>query len=344
MRVAMYYSNKNVRTEEVPLPKIGKGEILIRVKASGICGSDVMEWYRIHKVPLVLGHEVAGEVARTGRGVRKYKAGERIVAAHHVPCMRCRYCRSGRHTVCDTLRSTNFYPGGFSEFIRLPAINVKYGVFRIPKNVSYEEATFTEPLACVLRGERLAGVRKESVVFIVGAGTSGILHVQVARLRKAGYVVAADVVQKKLTMARRLGADAVINAAKTKDIPAKLKKITGGKLADTVILCSSARPALRAALGSVERGGTILIFSAAEKGAMIPFSVNDIFWRTEARLLSSYAASPSEHRRALELISRRKIKTSPMISHRLPLTQAGKGFKLVSRGRDSLKVVIKPDA
>jgi len=342
MHVAMYYSNKKVRTEKMPVPKIKAGEILMEVKASGICGSDVMEWYRAHKVPLVLGHEVAGTIARIAKGVKKYKAGERIVAAHHVPCMRCHYCKSGHPTVCDTLRSTNFYPGGFSEFVRLPAINVKYGVFRIPKNVSYEEATFAEPVGCVLRGQRLAGTRKR-IVFIVGAGVSGMLHLQVARLYKAKCIVVADVVEKKLKIAKRFGADGVINAAKTKDIPGRLKEITGGRLADVVILCASAKPALRAALGSVDRGGTVLIFSAAEKNAVMPLSVNDIFWRTEVRILSSYAAGPREHIRALRLLSEKKINVSGMITHRLPLTKAEKGFKLVAEGKKALKVIIKPN-
>ena len=114
MRVAMYYKNRDVRLEEMPVPVIGKGEILLRVDASGICGSDVMEWYRIHKAPLVLGHEVAGVVAEVGEEVTGCKAGDRVAVAHHVPCNTCHYCMRGHHTVCDTLRTTNFDPGGFS--------------------------------------------------------------------------------------------------------------------------------------------------------------------------------------------------------------------------------------
>ena len=342
MRVAMYYSNKDVRIEEAPFLKVKKGEVLMQVMASGICGSDVMEWYRIHKVPLVLGHEVAGKIIEVGRGVKKYKRGERIVAAHHVPCMMCRYCKSGHPTVCDTLRSTNFYPGGFSEYVLLPSINVKRGIFRIPKNVSYEEATFAEPLGCVLRAQRLADVRKGNVVFVVGAGVSGSLHAQVAQLNHAKCVITSDVVPKKLKAAKRLGADYTINAAKIKDIPGKIKKITGGKLADVVILCAGTKPAFLAALGSVERGGTVLIFSAAEKNLAFPLSINDIFWRTEVKLLSSYAASPAEHAFALKLISGKKINVAGMITHRLPLTEAKKGFKLIAEGKNALKVIIKP--
>ena len=140
MRVAVYYSNKDVRIEEMLVPKIGPGELLVRVEACGICGSDVLEWYRIHKAPRVLGHEIVGEIAAVGEGVERYKAGDRVAIAHHVPCNTCRYCLSGHYTVCDTLRQTNFAPGGFAEYIRMPAINVDRGVYLLPAEVSFEEA------------------------------------------------------------------------------------------------------------------------------------------------------------------------------------------------------------
>lgn len=132
MRVAMYYNNKDIRIEEIPVPSIGPGELLMRVEASGICGSDVLEWYRIKKTPLVLGHEVAGRAVQIGEGVLDFKVDDRIVAAPHVPCNTCYYCLSGHHTACDTIRRTNFDPGGFSEYIRLPSINVDRGVFTYP--------------------------------------------------------------------------------------------------------------------------------------------------------------------------------------------------------------------
>jgi L-iditol 2-dehydrogenase len=145
----MYYANNDVRLEEMEKPSAGKGEMVVRVMASGICGSDVMEWYRLHKVPLVLGHEIAGEVVEVGEGVQ-YKVGRRVSASHHVPCNTCHYCLRGHDTVCDTLRTTNFHPGGFAEYVLLPEINVDRGVYVLPEEVSYDEGTFIEPLACVL--------------------------------------------------------------------------------------------------------------------------------------------------------------------------------------------------
>src|SRR5256884_3435355 len=173
MRAAMYYANDDVRIVDLPKPKIGPGEILVKVRSSGICGSDVMEWYRKPKAPLVLGHEIAAEVAEVGAGVDQVKVGDRVFVSHHVPCGKCRYCLAGHETVCDTLRTTNFDPGGFAEFVRVPAINVKPGVFRLPPAISDDEAVFIEPLACVFRGQRLAGFRPGHTVLVVGSGVAG---------------------------------------------------------------------------------------------------------------------------------------------------------------------------
>src|SRR3989338_651698 len=139
MKVAVYYNNKDIRLEERPKPTIGKGEILVKVKASGICGTDVMEWYRIKKAPRVLGHEISGEIVEVFNDVKNFKIGQRVFVSHHVPCNKCKYCLEGNHTACETLHNGNFDPGGFSEFIRIPKINVDTGTYLLPENVSYEE-------------------------------------------------------------------------------------------------------------------------------------------------------------------------------------------------------------
>jgi threonine dehydrogenase-like Zn-dependent dehydrogenase len=159
MRVAMYYNNRDVRLQEMPLPETGPGELLVKVMASGICGSDVLEWYRIKKAPLVLGHEIAGEIVSIGEGLTNYAVGERVFVSHHIPCNTCHYCLNGYHTACHTLHTTNFFPGGFSEYLRVPHLNVDRGVFRLPAEMSYDEATFIEPLACVVRGQRTANLK-----------------------------------------------------------------------------------------------------------------------------------------------------------------------------------------
>jgi len=342
MRVAMYYSNKDVRLEEMPTPQVGHGELLMRVEASGICGSDVMEWYRIHKVPLVLGHEVAGVVVAAGEGVYRYKVGDRIIAAHHVPCNTCHYCLSGNYTVCDTLRKTNFYPGGFAEYIRLPAINVDRGVFSLPDEVSFEEATFVEPVACVLRGQRRAGMRPGCSVLVIGSGIAGLLHVHLARALGAGRVVATDVIKHRLDAARQFGADAALHAEE--DVADYLRKVNDGRLADFVIVCAGAESAILQALKSVERGGTVLFFAPTGPGVTIPIFINDLFWRNDVTLTTSYAGSPADHAVALEMIRAGTLHVKEMITHRLSLAETGLGFRMVTHPQDynSIKVIIEP--
>lgn len=339
MRVATYYNNHDIRLEEMPTPQIGRGEMLVRVEASGICGSDVLEWYRLPRAPLVLGHEIAGEVVKVGEGVEKYKEGNRITAAHHVPCNTCHYCLSGHQTFCDTLRQTNFDPGGFAEYIRLPAINVDRGVFLLPDEVSFEEATFTEPLACVLRGQRLAGIQPGQSVLVIGSGISGLLHVQLARALGAGCVVATDIVDYRLEAAHRLGADAAISAEE--NLSTRLRQINEGRLVDLVIVCTGATPALAQALELVERGGTILFFALPQPGDTMNISMNDFFFNN-ITLTNSYAGSPADYATALELIRSHRLCVGEMITHRLSLAETGIGFNLIAAAQDSIKVIIEP--
>jgi L-iditol 2-dehydrogenase len=331
----MWYNNQDVRVEEMPVPRIGPGELLVRIEASGICGSDVMEWYRLHKAPLVL-----GQVVEVGEGVERYKVGDRVTVAHHVPCNTCHYCLSGHHSVCDTLRQTNFDPGGFAEYVRVPPINVDRGVFLLPDEVSYEEGAFTEPLACVLRGQRLARLRPGQSVLVVGAGMSGLLHVALARALGAGRIIAMDTIPYRLEAACRFGAQAVIDSEE--EVPARLREVNDGRLADLVVVCRGAW--LAQGLRAAERGGTVLIFGATRAEATIPIPVNELFWRSELTITSAYAGPPADSQAALELIRAGRVPVREMISHRLSLAEAGLGFRLVSHPQEqgSLKVIIEP--
>jgi L-iditol 2-dehydrogenase len=340
MRVAMYYNNKDIRVEEVPTPKIGPGELLVRTEASGICGSDVMEWYRVKKAPLVLGHEIAGQVVEIGEGVDRFKIGDRVVASHHVPCNTCRFCLKGHHTACDTLRRTNFDPGGFAEYVRLPAINVDRGVYFVPDGVSFEEASFAEPLACVLRGQRIAGLGPGDTVVVMGSGIAGLLHIQLACAMGTGRVVATDISETRLAAAKQFGAETVIPA--NGDVLSELRRVNDGWLADKVLVCTGARSANLQALELVERGGTVLFFAPTDPGVTIPVSINELFFRNDITLTTSYAGSAADHVTALELIRARRVRVGEMITHRLSLAETSKGFQLVAEARDSIKVIIEP--
>jgi len=335
----MYYNNRDVRLEEIPTPKIGPGEILVKVIASGICGSDVMEWYRIRKAPLVLGHEIGGEIAEIGEGVGRYKIGDRVFVSHHIPCNTCHYCLMGYHTACETLHTTNYDPGGFAEYIRIPYLNVDRGVFLLPDELSYEDGVFIEPLACVVRGQRLANLQPGQSVLILGSGISGLLHLLLARTLGAGNIIATDISEYRLQMAREFGADAVIHAKE--DIPARVRDINKGRLADLVVVCAGAPAAFTQALQSVDRGGTILCFATTEPGVALSVPIND-FWRNEIKLMPSYGNSPLDATVAIELIRSGRVPVGKMITHRLSLEKAGLGFRLVAEGGNSLKVIIEP--
>lgn len=339
MRVAVYYNNSDIRIEEREVPSIGPDELLVKVWASGICGSDVLEWYRVPKAPLVLGHEIGGEIVRVGEAVQSWKPGDRVFVSHHVPCNMCRYCIADHHSCCDTLATTNFDPGGFSEYLRVPAINVRNGVYALPDSMTYEEAVFIEPLACVYRGQLHAGWKPARRVLVIGSGISGLLHVQLARAAGAARVVAVDISEPRLDAALRFGADAAVPAGA--DLTEKLLQANDGRLFELVIVATGAVPAIQQGFRAVNRGGTILLFAPSDPGALVEMPFNEL-WRKEVTMTTSYAGSPRDMNAAIELIDGKRINVNDMITHRFPLEQTAEGFGLVSRASDSIKIVIEP--
>ncbi|MBU0548615.1 MAG: alcohol dehydrogenase catalytic domain-containing protein [Candidatus Omnitrophica bacterium] len=339
MRVAMYYNNRDVRLEDLPMPQISDDELLVKVKSSGICGSDVLEWYRVKKAPLVLGHEIAGQISQVGNNVKGYKVGERVFVSHHVPCNSCYYCLNGNHTVCQTLHTTNYYPGGFAEYIRVPSINVERGVFLLPDEISFAEGTFIEPLACVLRGQRMIQLKPAQSVLILGAGISGLLHLLTARAQGAGRIILTDINEFRLKIAKDLGATAVVNAKE--DIITMLRKVNDNRLADQVIICTGATSAFMQSLLSVERAGTILCFAATEPGVTLPVPVND-FWRNSIKIMHSYGGAPVDITQAIEMLQKKTINVRNLITHRLDLREAAKGFQLAAEAKECIKVILQP--
>jgi len=325
MLVAKYYNNNDIRLEEYPTPQIGPGEILVKVKASGICGTDVMEWYRIKKAPRILGHEIAGEIVESQS--EKYHPGQRVFVSHHVPCNDCHYCREGNQTACDTLHSGNYDPGGYSEFVRVPRINVDHGVYVLPNRVSYLEGTMIEPLGCGVRGLGLMDIRAHHTVLILGCGISGILNIQLAKLTGA-RVVATDLNEYRLNKAKEFGADEVVHAAQ--DL--KLR-------AERVIICTGAYAAVEQAFRCIDKKGMILLFAIPNRDIAIP--IPD-FWRHELTVTSSYGAAPADLEAALALIADKTINVRDTITQTLPLTHIQAAFKIVAEAQQSLKVVLEP--
>jgi len=341
MLVAVYHNNRDIRIKDVPKPEIGSDEILLKVMASGICGTDVVEWYRLPKAPRVLGHEATGIIDEAGEKVTKYKVGDRVFVSHHVPCNKCRYCQKDSHTACETLHTTNYYPGGFSQYIRVPKINVETGVYKLTPNMSYDEGTFIEPLGCAVRGQRLANIQKDETLLIIGSGMAGILHIQLAKMKGAQKIVAADINPDRLELAKNFGADHVIDAKG--DLPQELKELNDGRAADKVIVCTGAVKAALTALECVDRGGAILFFAVPDPTTKIPIPITQ-FWRNETTIRTSYGAAPRDLEEALQILAQKKINVADMITHRLSIREAAEGFRRVAEAGKSLKVIIEPNS
>jgi len=337
MKVAVYYSNDDIRIEERTKPHISSSEILVRMKACGICGTDVMQWYRIKKAPRILGHEMSGEIIEIGSNVKGFKKGDRVFVSHHVPCYKCHHCVQGNYTACESLHTGNYDPGGFAEFIRIPEENVRFGTFLLPEGVTFEDAAMIEPLGCAIAGQNQIGVKEGQTVLIIGSGVSGILHIQLAKMKKA-RVIATDINEYRLSNALEFGADYVINASKYS--VDELKNINDNKLADIVIVCAAAKQAIENAISSVDRKGKILFFAISETDLVIP-SLR--FWRDEISIFFSYGAAPDDLKEAIDLIDSGRINVRKMITHRVPFSAIGQGFKLASEAKTSLKVVVVPD-
>ena len=337
MKIANWYNNQDIRLEEVPTPTPGPGQMLVKVISCGICGSDIVEWYRLPRAPLVQGHEIGAEVIAVGEALNKYKPGDRVFIAPKVPCMRCDYCQNGHYPVCSMIKER--LPGGFAEYILVPQSLVENGTYRLPDNITYDQSTFIEPLACVVRAQRLAGLRENQTILVMGSGMSGLLHVKLAKSKKC-RILATDINPRRLEIAAAAGADVTLNAAE--NVAERLVAENGRKV-DVVMLCTSAMSAVAQAWQCVDKGGAVVFFTVPgpEKNVTIPINA---FWTRETRVLTSYYCGPPDIADAINLIETRTIMVDDMITHQLPLKDIAKGFELVVDGRESIKVIIKPNA
>lgn len=340
MKVGMYYNNSDVRVEEQPVPVTGDNDVLIKVIASGICGSDLMEWYRIKRAPLVLGHELTGEIVEIGKNVAGFKNGDRVFATHHVPCDECSYCLSGHTTACKVFQEkNNFTPGGFSQFLRVTGRSVNTGILKLPETMSYETGTFIEPLATVVRAMRTINLTPGDSVMIYGSGLAGILFVKLAKALGAGSVIVSDINDYRLRMAQKAGADFVVSA---KDNVPEFITAKNGRLADKVIICTGALSAAQAALQSVDRGGIILFFAVAKPGETIAVDFNP-FWRNDISFKTCYGAAPIDNRQAMELLRCGSVKVDDMVTHRFSIDEIGQAFRTAAQADGTLKVIVEPN-
>jgi L-iditol 2-dehydrogenase len=334
MRVARYYRNSSVRVETVDRPTIDDGEVLVRVRSCGICGSDVAEWFRLPKAPRILGHEISGVVAESRAGA--WAVGDRLVVRNQVPCGRCYPCRHGHHALCED--QAEIGPGGMAEYVRVPAAVAAAGLTPLPPDLSYPVGTLAEPVACVLHAQALAQVRSHQTLVVYGCGVFGLLHIQVARGAGVERIVAVDPVESRRRAAEQLGASVAL--APDGDVAAAVRGLTGGRLADVAVLASGAPAVLESASAVLARWGTVLLFGAPEPGVPVPVTLNQLFWRRELTVVSSYGAGGVDLADALELVVKGVVDGDAMISHVIPLTEVQGAFDLVTAAGESRKVVL----
>jgi L-iditol 2-dehydrogenase len=334
---AFYYAPGDLRLEEVPLPPLGRGELLIRIRACGLCPSEVMDWYMARKAPVPLGHEPVGEVVEVADGVA-FRPGDRVFVHHHASCLTCRFCRRGDFVQCATWRPRRLLPGGLATYGIAQAAAVASDVMRVPDGLSDDAAIFVEPLACVVKSVRRARVREGDRVLVIGLGVMGLLHLLVLRAAAApGQLLAADRVPGRL--ARGVGlADAVIDTSRTPLAEAVAQTSEGG--ADVVIVGPGSVEALEAGRRTVAPGGTLVVFTPTSPDAVWPLRVDEVFFN-ETTIVPTYSAGPNDTREALRLLAG-GLPVEPLITHRLPLENVEEGYALVRAAGPALKVVVRP--
>lgn len=341
MKAAVYYAPDDIRCEKLPRPRIGKGEILVRVRSCGLCGTDISKIVeRAVAPPAVLGHEVAGEVAEVGEGIKKFRSGDRVFVAHHVPCFTCHYCRHGNHSLCQQFWVTNIDPGGFAEYIRVLAPQVEKTTLPLPEDLSYEEASLIESTACCLRAIKRCPLQPGDTVVIVGVGPMGLLNLQLVLLLGAGQAIALDLVDERLGVARKLGAELSLNPEREDPLEA-VQQLTEGRGADVAIVAVGNTAAIAQALKLVRGGGTVILFAGCPPRSALSLDPN-VIYHSEVNLRGSYSSTPEEQRIALELMKTGRLKVKELISHRFTLERLSEAVTLAREARESLKIIINP--
>jgi L-iditol 2-dehydrogenase len=336
MRAAIFEGAGRIVPGPWPRPAAGAGELLLRVRGCGLCGSDIAKILAADtRGPAVFGHEVVGDVVEAGPGVAGFAAGDRVVAAHHVPCGACHYCRRGSESMCRAFKASNLDPGGFAEYVRVPPANVRHATFRVPEHLTDEEASFVEPLACCVRAVDRARVEPGDTALVVGLGSIGGLFVQL--LRRAGAVViGADPLGERAALATSLGAQV---AGEPPLAARAVREASEGRGADHVVLTGGGADVLPWAVGLARDGGTLHCF-AGGGGEVLPVPLATLYHR-ELTVTSTYSSSPATLARAFWLLAAGKVEVERLITHRLPLARLAEGVELMRR-REALKVYVTP--
>jgi len=341
-KMKVLYGVKNLKIESIDVPEVGVGEVLVKVRSATTCGTDLKIYQRgyvsgVIELPTVFGHEWAGDVVDVGEGISWPQKGMRIRAGNSAPCFRCRMCQKGLYNLCEDMM---WLWGAYAEYIKVPARMVTVNMQEIPSHLTYEEAAITEPLACVLHGIEKARITLGDIVAIIGAGPIGLLHLQLAKKMGARKVVISDLIDKRLQVAKELGADKTINA-KSKDPVKGVAEFTGGYGADVVIEAIGLPATWEQALKMVRKGGTVLEFGGCPPETEIKVST-ELLHYGQVTIFGAFHATPLHFKRALSLISSRAINVKSLITRKMKLEEIKDAFEILTTSKDDLKVAVLP--
>lgn len=340
MKASVYYGKDDIRYEDLETPELESGDVLVKMKTCGLCGTD------IHKAknqtvtgPVVLGHEIAGEVVKVGKDVNKFKIGDRVVTAIHVPCFTCHYCDRGHYTLCDQFKKTNLEPGGFSDFVRLPKLHTEHLTHKLNADTSWEHAALVEPVACCLHGLKAAKVNPRDKVLVLGAGTIGLCSAQLAKYKGALTTIVTDVADYKLTVAKKLGVTHTIHSL-NENVNEKVMEYTDGQGADIVVIAAGIPALLAQAVDLVRKGGKVVVFTPFDKDNMVTIDASR-FFKDEITILGTYSLTPYEMVEATQIVCEQRINVQDMITHTFPLSDLKEAIDFASNPKnDVLKVVM----
>lgn len=340
MKAAFVKGPSQVEVRTVDRPNVGQGEILVRMKACGVCGSDLEKIYGQYSQPSMrLGHEPSGIISEVGKNVSSFKKGDRVFVHHHVPCYSCHYCLHGNETMCKKYSETNLVPCGLAEEFVVPEWNVSHGgVIRIPDTMSFEEAAMIEPLACCIRSWKKIQVRKDDSVAIFGIGPTGMMHVMISKVYGFKDIFCFDVNDFRLGFAKKFGATETI---RSNDSAAhqKILSMTQNRGVDIAIVATGNLNAILQAIEFVRKGGTIILFGVPTKDAKLSLDISKIYSK-EITLTPSYAASEVDTVSAFKLIQEGKVKIKDIITHKFDLVDSHKALEYAHQGNDSMKIII----
>ena len=345
MLAVRFYKPGELKAEQVPIPKAGPGELIVKSHVALTCGTDVKMFKRGHplaKPPQIMGHEFAGTISEVGSGVGNFRVGMRVVAANSAPCNKCFYCLMHQPNLCEHLDESIVgftWPGSYAEYVRIPERIVRQNTFQVPDGVPLESVASLEPLACVVHGWDLVGQVPGGTAVIIGGGPIGLLHAQLARLNGAKQVAMCDVVPERLREAEKIGVDTAINSA-NENLVERVLRLTDGRGADIVVEAVGRGETWESTIGLVRKGGKILLFGGCASGTMVSFNAEKIHYG-ELHIQGAFHHTPAAVERGFRLIVSGQVSIEPLISHEMPLEKAEEALRLMGEGK-ALKVALRP--